>query len=410
MVSVAYGGASDLSPIRPGVIRDSADQANWSLIERLFCTMKSINAVVSIIGLCVLLVLGCFSLAPVLENFEGARAIWLAFYVFCFGQFINQLFRHYTITLRGLNQVALTSRWDILFSILSSAFGAVAIIAGGGIFELACVIQIFVVLNLLRQWLLLTNVVEPRFQRMKAWSVDSQIMKWSWEPVGKGLVQCLANRGGSKMSVLVLARCMDPGLLGGVLLTVRMLDVVDDLASTALSCHIPNLGRLLGAEKLTEFRQVLVRKFRMMSGVQVLGLCCLGLFANYFLALIDSNVKMVDPSLFWILACSHFFVSAIRQSLMISAAGNNIVCVARFVVAAFCSIILARYFIPLSPFLGFVIAAYCPVIFIVNTQPLIQGCALMQERPLSFFTQTMLLPWLALLLVLCVHITYLTYQ
>ncbi len=397
MFALANGGASDLSPIRDGKVQESSGQPNWPLIGSLYGTTQSLNAILAVLGLLLVLVLGYFSLAPVVEGYADSQDIWLAFIVFALGTFIVEFFRKYQVALRGMNHVALTSRWDTLFNLISPIAGAAMLLSGGSIFELAVVMQAVLSLGILRQWALLHFVAEPQFRNFRLWGWDRQILIWVWEPLWRGIVQMLANRGSTRVSTIALARYTDPALLAPILLAVRLLDILESFSDTPITSHAPRFGRLLAAGQIDRFRQGMERAFRLSSWVQVGGVIAIGLFASAGLQVLGTDKSFIAMSAFFSLGIAHTLLSTVRKSLMITMVGNNVVAVERFILATAVTTVLAFTIIPASPFWGFLASAYLPVVLIANIKPLLIGCRSMNTCMSKFAAHTFIIPYTLLL-------------
>ncbi len=397
MTAMANGGLSDLSP-HTGKARDTTGQPNWPLIERLYGTLQSLNAILAVTGLLLAIAMGYYSLEPMLSDYSGASDIWCAFAILMGGYFINELFRKFEVTLKGLNQVALTNRWNALFSVLSSCSGALVLLAGGSIVELAIAMQAFILLSILRQWGLLMFLVQPRFRAFKVWAWHQEIVKWAWTPLWRGTVQALANRGGARVGAVVLARHCEPVTLASILLAIRILDALEDVSTTPIASHSPRFGRLLGEGKIDKFRKGMDRAFRLSCSVHVTGVVMVGFLGGIGLRLLGSDTKFIPMTLFFSLAIAQTLFSVVRKSLMISMVGNNVVVVERYLAAALASILLAFWLIPLDPFWGLLASSYLPAIVIVNIKPLQIGCQTLQE-PISLFVRRTILAPLSVLLL-----------
>jgi|GEM_PF-1402957 len=396
MVSVAFGGAKDLGVISSDRRPVTSGVPNWPLVERLYGSMGGIHLVNSLLGGVIALLLGWFSLSAVIQDYANAAAIWTAFFIFLLGQLLVQVFARYTDTLRGLNQVALTNRWEALFGLFSAVAGGLTLWLGGGIIHLAVVMQSFLLIGVLRQWALLMYVVEPRFKAVPVWRIDRQIMSWIWEPLWRSFIRVVANRGSSKVAAVVLARHADPSVLTSMLLSLRLLETVEDIAVTPMTSHVPLFGRLLAQGEVGRFRSGVCRALRLSCFVQVAGIIAIAYCGYVGLNLIGSESKLLGQTLFLILAFAHLLASQIRQSLMVTVIGNNIIAVGRLSFSALLSALLAVVLIPASPILGFIISAYLPLVLILNLYPLSRGCELMQVGTGQFICRTTVIPWMCL--------------
>ena len=221
-------------------------------------------------------------------------------------------------------------------------------------------------------------------------------MSWIWEPLWRSFIRVVANRGSSKVAAVVLARHADPSVLTSMLLSLRLLETVEDIAVTPMTSHVPLFGRLLAQGEVGRFRSGVCRALRLSCFVQVAGIIAIAYCGYVGLNLIGSESKLLGQTLFLILAFAHLLASQIRQSLMVTVIGNNIIAVGRLSFSALLSALLAVVLIPASPILGFIISAYLPLVLILNLYPLSRGCELMQVGTGQFICRTTVIPWMCL--------------
>lgn len=406
MIAVVYGGARDLSPVLGGEYRESSGKPNWGLFMRLYTTMRTVNLLVSIAGFLVLVLLGYFSLNPLMDDYSGAYEVWYAFGVFAGVNFIWMIFRQYEVTLRGLNQVALTSRWNICITFLSAFLGIFSLLLNGGILALAIAMQTPVLLGIIVQRYLLIYLVEPRCRAMKNWTWDQQIIAWVRIPLSKGILQVLANRGGARIAIVFVARYVDPASLAALLMGLRLLDAWDDFATTPLTSLIPRYGRMLGEGRIKTLKSEIVSRFKLIAIIQFLGICLISIGIYFCLELLEAEIYFVPLSGFFAMAIPHLLACQVRQSLMITMIGNNVVELKRFLLSAGTTCILSVFFIPQLEEVGFIIAAYFPTIIIVNLRALRHGCDLLGVPVRTFLRETVVVPWVLLAVFAVLAILY----
>lgn len=379
-IALAYGGASDLSPILPGEKPRGTGEANWPLIEKLYGTIGSLNRLLSAFGVLLTFAIGFFAIKGIVADYSAASQVWIAFAIMLGGQFVQQNFRRYAVALRGLNQVALTNRWQAVFSLISALAGAVAIKLGANIVGIALVTQIFVIIGVLRLRFFLWRVEDGRFQGLASKGWDKPILRWLWAPFWRGLVQVIANRGGVKGAVIVYAHHADPISLSALLLALRVLEMVEKVAMAPLTNHVPKFSRMLAAGELTKLRQGFGRAAIQCQVLLIGGCIALGLFAKKALILIKADITFIPLHTFALLASLFILVSTIRQSLIISSIGNRVLAVRELTLAAILSLCLSPLLIPTYNIVGFALAAYLPVILLVNIHPLKAGVALLNPE------------------------------
>ena len=406
MVSVAYGGATQLAEIRSMPKSLSPGAPNWKLLLQLYQVMRPILLICAVIGAIISLVLGWFSLSALTLGHESASDIWCAFFIFIAGQFFSQLFRLYAVFLRGLNQVALSQRWEALFELLSAIVGCLILVKNGSIVHLALAMQVIILLGNFCQWYLLTHNVEPRFYALKSWIADRQIFLWTWQPLKKSLIRAIANKGAARVGAIVLARNTEPVLLSSILLVLRLLDTLEDFALAPMTSHVPRFGAFLAAGAIKQFREGVLRALRLSFFLQCSGIIVAGYGIYLVVDLFDLDWALPDHTWFLLLATAHLIASQIRQSLMITVIGNNIIGVRRMLVTAVISCLLAILLIPSYPLIGFICCSYLPIIFILNTYPAKCGCSLMEISVGKFMRVVVFYPLLSVFAALLFSILF----
>lgn len=396
MIALVNGGAKNLAPVTSGKKLDTVGETNWLLMERLFGSLSILNGFVSILGILIAAIMGVVSLPSVIGGHDHSDLIWSAFGVFIVGGLISYLLKMYSSVLRGLNKVSLTNRWDSLFAIISAFSGAIVLFLEGNIFHMALVMEFFVVLGSLLQVLLLYFIVEPRFRDFKLVHWDREINAWVWPPLWRGMVQNIATRGGTRIGLIMLSRHLQPSQLSSVLLSVKLLTILEGISIMSVSSHVPRFGKLLGQGNLCKLRESMIRGFRITAFTQCSGIIFIGFSAYLGIALIKSSVSFLELSMFFPLAVLHMLAAQVRQSLIICASGNNIVAIPRLTLAALITLIMTFVLLPIYGFWGFIVSAYVPLILIVNLQPLRLGCRLLGITEKSFIRSTTFVPWLCL--------------
>ena len=155
--------------------------------------------------------------------------------------------------------------------------------------------------------------------------VDHEIIRWIWPPLWKSIVRALSNRGGAKVGVILLARHADPSFLTSLLLSLRLLETLDDLSAAPMVSNVPRFGRLLGAGRVSEFRAGVLRAFTLYPLVYLIGVCLIAFLGPIALQLVGSEVSLLPVSLFFILVILYMLNAEIRLSLMIKVNLNNLV-------------------------------------------------------------------------------------
>jgi hypothetical protein len=406
MIALAVGGAKDLRPIKPGEAPRGNDIPNWTTIQKLYETIGGLNLAVSSLGIFVTLGLGAVSFRKILEGYDKSHEIWIAFGIFLLGDFLAQVFRKYAISLRGLNQVALTNRWGALFSILSSLAGAASLLAGVSIIGLSVIVQSFNLLSIFRLRFFLFKWVEPRFRAFRPYALHKDILLFLFTPLWRALVQSYAMKGGLKIGIIIYTQFATAADLASMLLLIRLLDTVKTFAVAPIGSHVPKFSRLLAEGKIGQLTKSVLRAMKQAQWVLVLGFFGIAFIAPLCLSFIQSNTRLPDPRVIGFLLISFHLMSIITYSLLLTVLGNNYILIKQMLAACIITLVSAPFLISHYGPYGFIFGSFWPFVMLLNTQSL-KYCGNQMKVSIGFlFKQVFALPILisvlltAILLVL----------
>ncbi len=380
MVALAVGGAEDLSPIKPGEAPRGNGTPNWSTIQKLYETIGGLNLAVSSLGIFVTLGLGALSFRKILEGYDQSHEIWIAFGIFLLGDFLAQVFKKYAISLRGLNQVALTNRWNALFSIISSLAGAAGLLAGVSIIGLSLIVQAFNLLTIFRLRFFLFRWVEPRFKAFRPYALHKDILAFLFTPLWRALIQSYAMKGGLKIGIIIYTQFANAADLASILLLIRLLDTVKSFAMAPISSHFPKFGRMLAEGKTTQLTKSVIRAMKQAQWVLVLGFVGISFIAPLGLTLINTNTRLPDPKVIAFTLFSFHLVSIITYSLLLTMLGNNYILIKQMLAACIITLISAPFLISHYGPYGFILSSFWPFILLLNNKTMIYCESLMNLR------------------------------
>ncbi len=370
MIALAVGGANDLSPIKPGEPPRGNGNPNWKTIQKLYETISSLSIAVSFLGIVTTLVLGLFSFRNLLESYNKAHQIWIAFGIFLLGDFLSNCFKKYSFSLKGLNQVALTNRWDALFSIISSLAGAAGLLAGVSIIGLSLILQSFNLLTIFRLRFFLFKWVEPRFKTFRPCALHKDILSFLFIPLCRGLVQSYASKGGLKIGVIIYTQFSTAGELASMLLLIRLLDTAKSFAGAPIFSHVPKFSRLLAEGKNAQLTKSVLRAMKQAQWVLILGFFGIAFIAPLLLSFINTNTSLPEKKVIGFSLITYHLVSVISYSLVLTGLGNNYILIKQMIISGIISLFISPILIYSYGQYGFIFGSFWPFIILLNIQSL----------------------------------------
>ena len=400
MFSYAMGGASNLSPIRGKRSKAEEGGPNWAVFERAYGTIGSLNLFTSLANVSLAFLMGWFALDGMLSGHPESSAVWIAFSIIQFGAFVNFVFMRYSLALKGMNFVALTGRWNSIFSLLSVFAASAVLWMDFGMVVLASVMQGFTLLGILRSRFILKHVEQGRVLGFKPYGFDREVFAWSWEPTWRGMISHFANLSVIQIGSVVYARAGSPAEIASYLLTLRVVQIVVQISGAPFNSVQPLMARLMSAGDSVALRRLYLERVFYSLVLLGLGLGAAAVVGNPLLGLIGSEVSLLSRGEYFVLSVLVLHQWYINYSASIAGIGNNYIMFWNGVASSVVSITIF-YFLP-STMTGLYVAmaAWLPRILILNIRPGIIGAKYLELSPVRYLSRLYGYVVFALILVL----------
>ena len=387
MISLAMGGATDLSPVTSRAQVRGNGKPNWQSLERAYGTLATLQTLLGV--LCGIIALGFgIVMLPNITRDSGANSqIWWAFAVVIVTTTIGYIGNRYTTTLYGMNQIALVNRWNILFDLLSILAGSVSLFLFPGILTLAIVTQSFVVIGVIRLRWLARSVEHGKLRSFHGAHFDRGVFSWCWDPLWRGLVGQFSDTGVVQLAGIIFAKSADVATLASYLLTVGMVQTACHIASAPFMSVQPIFSRLLAQGSIGAMRDFYYK--RVTISLSTLAVCLLLLLVagNPILAWIGSHTRLLNFYALLLICVLVMHTWFQNYNATLSAQGNRIVLVGASVAASFFSIAALLILPAYMGVYGVILAAWAPRVLIYNWQPVTLAAHLLGEPAHAVFTK-----------------------
>ena len=379
MFAFAMGGASNLAPIKGKREQENGGQPNWPAFERAYGTVGSLNLGIGWLNVLIAFGMGWFGLSNLLAGYEAKSVIWLAFGLMQFSSLFSFIFQRYAIALQGMNYIALTNRWGIIFSLLSIAFGSLTLWLGGGIVALVLVMQVFTVLGFFRNRFLLRAVEGGRVLSFKQYGFDREVFGWALEPTWKGFVGQFGLLGSAQLTAVIYTAYGSKLEVASLLFAMRMLQTITQIAQAPFSSVQPLMARLMAAGDLEALKKIVRQRMGITLALTAVGVSCGAVAIPLLLQLIGAKIDFI-PVQAWILLGGVSLV--LRFDILccaVSATGNQMVFYWDMAVAALISagalLLLGNSWGIYTP----IITSTIPLVVILNFRPALKARSILRS-------------------------------
>lgn len=383
MFSFAMGGASNLAPIKGKRTQENDGAPNWGAFERAYGTIGSLNLGISWVNVLIALAMGLYGLNNILEGYDAVRRIWMAFGLMQLIAFFVFIFQRYQIALRGMNYVALSNRWQMLFSILSICVGCVALSLGADILILVLVMQPIVILGLLRDRFLLGRVEGGRVLKLKAYGFDREVFSWAWPPVWKGFVAQFGVVGGVQLTTILYTGVGAKADVASYLFAARMMATLHQVGQAPMSSVQPLMSKLRAAGDIPTLRSLFRKRMGISLSLIALGTLASGLLLPFLMTFIGSSIAFIPLELWLLLGGLSLVVRFNSFCGSVSAVGNEIIYYWQSAIAAIIASISMLLVGNQVGMLAPILASTVPLILLLNVGPIRVGAKLLEQRVLE---------------------------
>ena len=380
MFAFAMGGASNLAPIQGKRAQENEGKPNWPVFERAYGTIGSLNLGIGWVNVLVAVGMGLYGLSNILEGYEAVNRIWIAFGLMQFIALLGFIFQRYSIALQGMNYVALSNRWQMLFSILSICIGCVALSLGADILILVLAMQPLAVLGLFRNRFLLGRVEGGRVLKLKAYALDREVFSWAWPPVWKGFVAQFGVMGGVQLTTILYTGIGTKADVASYLFAVRMMATLNQVAQAPMSSVLPLMSKLLAAGDITALRALLRQRVGLVPSLMALGVLAGGLLLPFLMTFIGSSVAFIPLELWLLLGGLSLVVRFNSCCVGVAAVGNDVVYYWQPALAAIVGSLFMLFIGNQIGMLAPILASTVPLILLLNVGPLRVGAKLLEQR------------------------------
>jgi len=206
----------------------------------------------------------------------------------------------YAVYLEGINQVALSRRWDMFIGFASSASMAVALHYNGGLLELVACYQ---------GWALLRVAVFRRLQQRfrlenpaaEQSGFDRDTFSRLWAGAWRSGVGGVMSYGLVGISGFMVAHAGEPTMAASFLVSSRLLDTLLQFSQAPFYGRLPQLAALRASGNAVALIASARRGMLMGYWCFMGGFLTLALFANVILHFIGSRASFVRPDLWAIM-------------------------------------------------------------------------------------------------------------
>lgn len=307
VIAYAMGGAENLKDLRG--VRESASSGkpNWSVMERIWSTIRSVYLRLTSITITLLAVIGTVALLRPISQMEHQSDAWISWFLIVVISGITSWGTMYSSFLQGINQIAVFRRWEALTSLGATATSIFVLYAGGKILELVVANQAWAVIAVIRNRWLCRSAEHGKLKAFRGLEIDDNVLSAVWPSAWRSGLGITMSFGLVQATGLIYAQFGSAAGVASYLIALKLIQTISLFSQAPFYSKLPLLARLRSEGKLAD--QIAVAQRGMVVAYWTFVLCFLlaGFCAHPLLSLIKSQVQFVDP-LMWSLMGIAFFV------------------------------------------------------------------------------------------------------
>lgn len=306
VIAYAFGGAEDIENYQNDKSSVGKSDANWLLIERIFSSMRRIYFYLSFLLFLALISIGTYSLYEPISHLSNQSEAWEAWILFSISisiYFYGRIFSNY---LEGLFKIALVKRVEFLFKLASIVTSLIVLVFFPSFLNLIIAQSIWLVINVLRNVYIARLVFEGKYKQFRKLSFEKELFWKIWKPAWRAGISGLMSIGLTNSTGIIYAQIGDPAAVASYMIALRIVSEIRNVSNAPFYSKIPLLSRYRAENDNISLIKVAKKGMLIAHMVFVIGVIVVGVFFNYFLSMIGSNVDFVSKE-FWVVLSFAFY-------------------------------------------------------------------------------------------------------
>lgn len=304
LISYAYKGVNNLSIVNDFSSNENTiinDEPNIDLLNRIVACMQYIYKPLTAIVFLVMCTLGTSFMYKPIADSSNVNQSWISWIILILVSSIAFYGKLYLNFLEGLFKIALVRRVEVLTSIGSIVCSIFVLIFMPTLLNLIIVNQAWLLISTFRDYYLCQRVENGLYLKVsKPLPFDKQIFSAIWEPAWRSGISGVMSIGLTNITGLIYAQIGSTASVASYLLALRIITQVRDVSMAPFYSKVPLMAMLRAKNQLETLLKVVKRGMFLSNSVFVVGVVGIGLFSDYLLKLIDSDVKFVNQEM-WLL-------------------------------------------------------------------------------------------------------------
>lgn len=326
LLSYARGGASlediaDTQRIKGGSTSPSQDAV--PVLQQVMSTQRWLYARISMGVTLLFAVGGTLALMAPAQNVAEPSQMWLAWGLVLVSSLIGFWGNGYSAALQGMDQIAITRRWEILFALGQIASAVAVLVLDGSLLTLVAANQTWLVMGAVRnRWLMRRLYPELMLPHPKA---NPLVMSGLWPAAWRSGIGVLMSQGIIQASGLIYGQMATPTQLATYMIGLRLITTVSQFSQAPFYSKLPQMAQSYARGDTPNQLALALRGMRLAHWVFAAGAVGIGVLGAPLLTMIGSNTPFVDNHIWWLLSAAFFTERLGAMYLQLYSTTNHIV-------------------------------------------------------------------------------------
>lgn len=304
LISYAYEGVQDLSTINNSSanhLNEEGNQPNINLLNRIVSCMIYIYRPLTSIVFILMITFGTWFMYKPIEDSSNVNQSWISWIILVLASSIAFYGKLYLNFLEGLFKIALVRRVDVLTSLGAIGCSILVLVFAPSLLNLIIVNQGWLLIATFRDYYLCKKVENGLYLKVsKPLPFEKDFFSIIWQPAWRSGISGLMSIGLTNATGLIYAQIGSTASVASYLLALRIITQIRDLSMAPFYSKLPLMAMLRAKNELSTLLKVVKKGMFLSNSVFIFGVIFVGLFSDYLLDLIHSDVQFVTQEM-WLL-------------------------------------------------------------------------------------------------------------
>ena len=300
-------------------------KTNEKSLALIFESTKKVYKVLALLTFIFAVSIGSFLVRDSIQASTSPEMSWVGWLIVITIASFSLYANSYVAFLVGVEKVAFVQRWQMITSLCSVVFSALAILLTESLLLGISSFYIWYLVNFLINLKLFQSNFNIKKRKVESKDVNSFIKSTIWPTAWRSGIGVSFSMGLIQLSAMVVAKLETPLIASSYMIGLQMIRAISSFSQAPFYAMLPSFTIMYAQSEMNRLIIIAKKRMRISFIVFVIMFLIIGLFANELLMKIGSNASFPNIDLWLLIGGAFFFERYGAMNLQLYTLTNDII-------------------------------------------------------------------------------------